>query len=281
MRIETVEREGCAILRLKGDFDTFQCPVLEDALGRLKSRGIVRVGLDARLLSFANSTALGTILRARRTLASSGGELVLVRPSPFLRGLLAKVGLERVLRVLEEEDEAFSHLARGPRDPLEGEALDEEAAAIAALVRGAFDRLDPGYLFFAPGAPEARRALGRSIGVARLLEVREEEVEFAFRERSGKVGAERARAIFAPGTAATVKFRLPLYRPEGFFEIPVRVEKGERARDGSVRVRARFDSIPTADREAIRQFVADIRYLKGEVSDARSPSPSLTPSRRA
>ena len=75
-------------------------------------------------------------------------------------------------------------------------------------------------------------------------------------------------------SAAALAALANAYAPYSHF----RVGAALRARDGSVRVRARFDSIATSDREAIRQFVADIRYLKGEVSDARSPAPALTPS---
>ncbi len=66
MKIDKSLYEDYAVLTLKGEFDTFYCPVLMEEVDSLVERGVNHLILNMRLVKFINSTALGAIIKAAK-----------------------------------------------------------------------------------------------------------------------------------------------------------------------------------------------------------------------
>jgi len=73
------------------------------------------VALDTSAVTFLDSTGLGLLLSAYRRSITSGGGLVLVRPSPIVANLLGAMKLDRLIPIVEEA--AFARTALGLSAP--------------------------------------------------------------------------------------------------------------------------------------------------------------------
>ncbi|MEO0652800.1 MAG: STAS domain-containing protein [Planctomycetota bacterium] len=93
MHIQAEPRESYTVLHLRGEFDTYYCPMLMQEVDSLVSAGSQRVVLNMRLVRFINSTALGAIFMDSKSLKAADGDLASSRTSPFVRDILEKVGL--------------------------------------------------------------------------------------------------------------------------------------------------------------------------------------------
>jgi exopolysaccharide biosynthesis WecB/TagA/CpsF family protein/anti-anti-sigma factor len=67
--------------------------------------------LDASEVTFIDSTGLGTLLKSFREARAAGGGLVLLRPSPAVRNMVRAMKLERLLPIVEDEQQARALLA--------------------------------------------------------------------------------------------------------------------------------------------------------------------------
>jgi anti-sigma B factor antagonist len=71
----------------------------EFAVAAFEEHGITRVVIDLSGLTFADSTALGTLVRINELAGEHGGELVLTRVPERIRSLLNMTGLDQTLTV--------------------------------------------------------------------------------------------------------------------------------------------------------------------------------------
>jgi len=106
MQITAEPRDGFTVLHLRGEFDTFYCTALQNEIDQLIAAGDRNIALNLRLVKFINSTALGAIIKASKTLANADGKLLISRPSKFCRDIIAKVGLDRVVPIPDTDEEA-------------------------------------------------------------------------------------------------------------------------------------------------------------------------------
>ena len=74
----------------------------EYAVAAFEEHGITRVVIDLSELTFADSTALGTLVRINELAGQHGGQLVLDRVPPRIRSLLNMTGLDQTLTVAGE-----------------------------------------------------------------------------------------------------------------------------------------------------------------------------------
>ncbi|MDP6956281.1 MAG: STAS domain-containing protein, partial [Planctomycetota bacterium] len=119
-----------AILHLRGEFDTYYCPQLQEEVDALIKAGVCRAVLNLRLVKFINSTALGAIIKASKALTGAGGKLVIARPSPFCRDIIEKVGLDRVVTVYDTDEEACANLASDAPAAISAEEITEDPSSV-------------------------------------------------------------------------------------------------------------------------------------------------------
>jgi anti-sigma B factor antagonist len=110
MKVTRSEREGVAILRLAGEFDSFETEEMRRLFDECLKEGRRRVVLDLTDLVFANSTTIAFFISAQKRAREAGGGMILARPGEFLRKTLKTLGLDQVLVISPEVDSAVLSL---------------------------------------------------------------------------------------------------------------------------------------------------------------------------
>ncbi len=270
MHISVEPSEDHAILHLRGEFDTYYVPLLQQEIDSLVKAGITRIVLNLRLVKFINSTVLGSIIKASKQLNAKGGRLVISRPSPFCRDILEKVGLDRVVNVFESDEDAASSLTQAatPKRPLSDEELDENQSSVL------FTPVDESRIeHFMPTAKRTvkaplskDKAAASWTGAGRMSGLDAQGLRFTWSGGSTEFSPFQMAQLVALGTEWKVKFRLPLLK-RGYCEAVCVVREVEERPDG-VKVSASFKSIDNTTRDAINQYASDLAFLKDELRKA-------------
>ena len=273
MQITVEPREDFTILHLRGEFDTFYCPLLQKEIDGLVSAGVSHVALNLRLVKFINSTALGAIIKASKSLASQGGKLVISRPSSFCRDIIEKVGLDRVVPIYNTDEEAGTALLQDRADPAsEGQAEDDVLGDETAILFSPVDsdRIEhfvPEDQRSGPTNPVHGHSFGSSWrGVGRMSALDSEGLRFTWNGGQTGLTPFEMGQMLALGTELNVKFRLPLLQ-KGHCEAVVTVSELEERPDG-VKLAATFSEIEPETRQAVQQYAADLAFLKKELRNA-------------
>ena len=271
MQITAEPREDFTILHLRGEFDTFYCPLLQKEIDGLVSAGVNRIAINLRLVKFINSTALGAIIKAAKILGQQDGKLVISRPSSFCRDIMEKVGLDRVVPIYDTDEDAGLALLENRSTPsreAEEDVLEDETAILFA------PRDEERIEHFIPEDQRAGKANpvhGHSFGsswrgVGRMSALDAEGLRFTW--NGGKTGLSpfEIGQMLSLGTELIVKFRLPLLQ-KGHCEAVVTVSELEERPDG-VKLAASFTEIEPETRQAVQQYAQDMAFLKKELRQA-------------
>jgi anti-anti-sigma factor len=274
MHIDVEHSDNHAVLHLRGEFDTYYCRALQEEIDALAGSGVVNLVLNLRLVKFINSTALGAIIKASKMLAAKQGKLVLSRPSPFCREIIEKVGLDRVVPIFDTDEAAASALADGSAKPSlvkgQGEEDLDESSVLFSLTDA--KRIEH---FVSQASRQGGKFVnplhGHSFGsnwsgVGRMSALDENGLRFTW--SGGKTGLDpfAMGQLLAIGTELKVKFRLKLFQP-GWCEALAVVSEIEERSDG-VKVAAAFEKIDDKTLGAVRQYAADLKFLKDELRKA-------------
>ncbi|MFT5198516.1 MAG: anti-anti-sigma factor [Planctomycetota bacterium] len=269
MHISVEPGDQYTILHLRGEFDTYYCPLLEKEVQSALDTGSPNLILNLRLVKYINSTALGSILKAGKVVSNGGGKLGISRPSPFCRDILSKVGLDRVLNVYDSDELAV----RGVTGAEEAKSSPAEDGEL---------KLDPSALIFKPkdasridhfleaaksDNPLHGHAFGKNwTGVGRMASLTPEALSFTWKGGSTGLSAFDMGQLLAVGTDWSVKFRLPLLQ-RGYCEAKVEIAEMEERSDG-IKATCNFKEIDEATRTAIAQYATDLTFLRDELKKA-------------
>jgi anti-anti-sigma factor len=271
MQVTVEPRDSYTILHLRGEFDTFYCPLLQKEVDGLISAGVNRVALNLRLVKFINSTALGAIIKASKILAANGGKLVIARPSTFCRDIIEKVGLDRVVPMFDSDESAGAALAKekpGAAKAAVHDELEDETTILFAPVD--LKRVE----HFVPESKRAAKASpvhGHSFGsiwrgVGRMSALDEEGLRFTWNGGNTGLSPFEMGQMLSLGTDLNVKFRLPLLQ-KGHCEAVVTISEVEERPDG-VKLAATFSEVDSETLGAVKQYSADMAFLKKELRSA-------------
>lgn len=273
MHITVEPRENHAILHLRGEFDTYYVPLLQEEIDGLLKVGMRHMVLNMRLVRFINSTALGTLIKASKLLEREGGKLVISRPSKFCRDILEKVGLDRVVPIFDTDEAAAAALL----------AQAVPSAAPAADAEKVFEE-DKSTVIFSPVDPKRTEHFipqsGRGptnplhghtfgshwTGLGRMAGLDEHGLRFTWNGGTADLTPFEMAQFLAIGTDWRLKFRLPLHK-QGFYEAVATISEVEERPDG-IKVRAQFEQLDPKMRAEIKQYAADMAYLKEELKKA-------------
>lgn len=268
MHISVEPHDDHAVLHLRGEFDTYYVHLLQEEIDGVLRSGVKNVILNLRMVKFINSTALGAIIKASKSLTGQGGKLAISRPSSFCRDIIEKVGLDRVVPVYDNDEEAIQALTShgsAPERP-EGEGFEEDQSSVL------FTLMDSERLaHFIPKAKATNPVHGHSFGsawsgVGRMAGLDEDGLRFTWTGGNTDLSPFDMGQMLSIGTRLKVKFRLPLLK-RGYLEAEVESELVEERADG-VKVGARFVSIDDETRGAVRQYSEDMAFLKEELRRA-------------
>lgn len=268
MKIETEPFEDFAILHLRGEFDGVHCARVQQEIDDLMTAGVKYVALNLRRVKFINSTALGAIVRASKRLARTGGRLVVARPSPFCRGILDQLMLERLIPICDSDGDAHRALLEGVEPSSSGELpeiLEDESTLL-------FTPLDPDHAqHFIPAErrlgevnPVHRYRFGTVFcGVGQVTALHHDGLRFLWNGGRSRLTPFEMGRMLAAGTELKVKFRLPLLQ-KGHCHAVVTIGQVQERTDG-VKLEARFKEIDAEALEAVRQYAGDLEYLRQEL----------------
>jgi anti-anti-sigma factor len=272
MQVTVEPRDNFTILHLRGEFDTFYCALLQKEIDGLLASGVNRVALNLRLVKFINSTALGAIIKASKSLAGKGGKLVLARPSPFCREIIEKIGLDRVVPVYDSDEEAeaglFADGAGKKRKAGTGTEEDESSVLFTPADPKRLEHFLSQSRRIKPGATSPALKLGANwTGVGRMASLDEDGLHFTWTGGDTGLDPFGMGQLLAIGTLLRLKFRLSLFK-KGFCEAEATITEVEERTDG-VKIGATFSRIDDKTREAVRQYSADLKLIREEVRRAQ------------
>jgi anti-sigma B factor antagonist len=100
-------RRNAVVVRLVGELDLYNAPIVRDALLAAAADGAPRLVVDLTEVEFVDSTVLGVLVETSARLAQASAQLVLAGPGLEPRRALETSGLARVFTVRETVDEAL------------------------------------------------------------------------------------------------------------------------------------------------------------------------------
>ncbi|MBI5363972.1 MAG: STAS domain-containing protein [Planctomycetes bacterium] len=270
MHITVEPRDDHAVLYLRGEFDTFYVPTLQQEISALAKTGMHRLVLDMRFVKFINSTALGAIIKASKEASKQGGRLVISRPSPFCRDILEKIGLDRAVSIFDKEEDAQAEVVRDTKvEAKRPEAADEAEASTVLFSPVDLSRLEhflsQSKHIVKPPMSKDKPEVGWS-GSGRMAALDANGVRFTWSGGNTGLSPFAMGQLLAMGTEWRVKFQMPMYK-RGWCEAACVVRELDERAD-SVKVGAVFSKIDEATRNAIKQYANDMAFLKEELKKA-------------
>jgi anti-anti-sigma factor len=272
MHISVEPCTGFAILHLRGEFDTYYVPALQDEVNGLSESGVNNIVLNLRLVRFINSTALGAMIKFSKQLNAAGGGLRISRPSKFCRDIIEKVGLDRVVPVFESDEDAGASfkdalVATGESDKVFED--DQSSVLFSPVDRARVEHFlsDEERSGGQGKNPVHQHSFGdKWSGLGRMAGLDEEGLSFTWEGGRTSLDPFTMTQMLALGTDWKVKFRLPLLQ-KGYCEAMTTVNEVEE-RPGGVKVRVAFKEIDESTLSSVRQYAADMSYLKDELKRA-------------
>ncbi|GDY02102.1 hypothetical protein LBMAG49_14310 [Planctomycetota bacterium] len=249
MQIDKSFHDEFASLTLKGEFDTFYCPALQQEVEDLIERGMSHLILDMSKVTFINSTAIGAIIKVHKRCRAENGELVIARPSNFVRDVMRKVGIDKLVSMFETDQEAQkSIIKRLNQRELAGEApVDSEKV-----------------LIHFPDDIRNKMLGGRTALLGKMANADGYKVQFTWNGTKGGISSEMARQLFFKDGEVRLKFQVKMIK-KSFFDIVGKVSATEAIDDGAVRVTVLITGITESDRAALTQFADDMAFLKRQL----------------
>lgn len=271
MHINVEHGDQYATLHLRGEFDTFYCKNLQDEIDALAASGIVRVALNLRMVKFINSTALGAIIKASKSLTSKGGKLVIARPSSFCREIITKVGVDRVVPIHDTDEEAVKALFGGaaPAPKSAAPLSDDESSLLFSPTDTTRIEhfLSQTRRSKGPVNPVHGHVFGSNwTGVGRMSSLDERGLRFTWNGGDTGLDVFAMGQLLSIGIELKVKFRLPLFQ-SGYCEALATVSEVEE-RENGVKIGVAFSKIDDKTLAAVRQYSSDMKYLKDELRKA-------------
>ena len=104
---EAANKPSCVIYDLKGYIDAHTVIEFEKAIYSAIDTGIKCIILDISGLSYVSSAGIGAMMGLARKLGQSGGDLVLLNPSPKVFAILDGLGFTRIFKIASDEDAAL------------------------------------------------------------------------------------------------------------------------------------------------------------------------------
>ncbi len=243
MEILSATDDGIHVLHLVGNFDTTDVDTFHAHIEGAVDNQQFKVLVDTSQMKFINSTALGSLIRAQKRLQQYGGDLAVAELPTFASGVFKTLGLDRKIRCFKEQEEAKSYL-----HSVGAEGVGVEGDQQVAFVFAGQDQIEA-------AGTDPRVGLMKSIG--------EHGVQFVWEN----LDALDVETMFCEGAMLRVEFRLPLYHESHTFHADAQVVSTAVTAGNRVTVQSRFTGLSDVERRAIQQFVRDLRYLRGELSE--------------
>jgi anti-anti-sigma factor len=241
MEILSASEDGIRFLGFVGAFDTPEVEAFNAHVDSAIDEQHFKMCINVGQMTFINSTALGSLIRAQKRLKQYGGDVAIAELQGFAVQVFRTLGIDRKVRCFASETEAVEFLR----------SVGAEGVGVDGEIQVAFSFTDPAQI--AAAGTEAR--------MARMGKIGEQGISFLWENLDG-LDAEK---MFLTGTPIKLRFQLPLYHESHTFTADGTVATSEVTAGNRVTVQVRFAGLRDVEKKAIQQYVRDIRYLKGEL----------------
>ncbi len=247
MKLEKKRYDDIVILSFTGELDTFNLPTLTEHMEQWVGSGDRKFIFDTRLLTFVNSSAFGYIMNLNRTLAEKNGELVLARPSKFIRKIVKMYGVEDYLPLYASVEDAIAHLKNVANPALVEPELESNEPDLQGEVK----------LIFRAEVEGDEQPPNK---VGRIVSLYNDGLLFHY---DAKSGLDPAALDLSSGTVLKLKFRQPFLEKGRYFTMTGKVSgvdvfsEAEDEGPRTLAVRTIWEEISDEDRQALARFVQD------------------------
>jgi anti-sigma B factor antagonist len=93
------QTDGDAVIALDGELDLASAPDLAELAGELVRHGAGNIIVDARRLSFCDSSGLRILVSIANHLRPTGGRVAIVNPQPTVLRVLELTGLDHTVMI--------------------------------------------------------------------------------------------------------------------------------------------------------------------------------------
>jgi len=111
----TRQHDDVTVVEIEGHFDATSAPDVKAELHRMIEKGLNRLVLNLRKMSFIDSAGLGAMVSCLRRAAARGGDVRLAEVPAFCRSVFELTRLTRVFDVTQTEQEAIEAVRQGSR----------------------------------------------------------------------------------------------------------------------------------------------------------------------
>lgn len=241
MEILSASEDGIRFLGFVGAFDTPEVEGFNAHVDSAIDEQHFKVCINVGQMTFINSTALGSLIRAQKRLKQYGGDLAVAELQGFAVQVFRTLGIDRKVRCFASEAEAIEFLR----------TVGAEGVGVDGEIQVSFQFLDAAQTNVSGADPRMGRM--RNIG--------EQGVAFQWENLDG-LDSEK---MFAAGAPVRLRFQLPLYHESHTFQADGSVASAQVSAGNRVLVQVKFAALRDVEKRAIQQYVRDIRYLKGEL----------------
>lgn len=102
--------EGVCVLSLSGFLDAHTFEQLDEEIGDLYEQGVFNVIADLSGIEYISSAGAGVFIGSLASAQESGGDIILVNPTPNVREVFDLLGLTQIFKIQPSTDEALAAL---------------------------------------------------------------------------------------------------------------------------------------------------------------------------
>ena len=101
---------GMAKVYLRGNLGSVEAGELNDALGELIGRGVIRIIIDMTTLKYLSSAVVGALFSGHGRVKAPGGGIAICQANADVLEVLEAISLDNVIPIFETFDEALAYL---------------------------------------------------------------------------------------------------------------------------------------------------------------------------
>lgn len=113
LELETTQRDGVAVLSLRGEIDVYTAPRMRQAIVDLVDAGSRNIVIDMENVDFLDSTGLGVLVEGLKRVRTRGGSLSLVVTQDKIVKIFDITGLNKAFPIHGSLEEALKEPVAG------------------------------------------------------------------------------------------------------------------------------------------------------------------------
>jgi anti-sigma B factor antagonist len=107
LELETTQREGIAILTLRGEIDVYTAPRMRQGIVDLVDAGSLNIVVDMQKVDFLDSTGLGVLVEGLKRVRTRSGNLSIVVTQDKILKIFDITGLNKAFPIYGSLEEAL------------------------------------------------------------------------------------------------------------------------------------------------------------------------------